>query len=156
MDLLGVCVDLHVFLPFLHREQLLKLLSKWVNCTGEVTLVVFFTSHLTRCQLLQKRVDPILKGLHCLGKQTGSHKSWLPWQKWWKKGAGKTNTPSLQWHHARHDYFMNVTVINTCVALTLLHSKRPKLHRVLAFLSAIGLTMFCNIILQFFVKILEE
>ena len=29
---------------------------------------------------------------------------------------------------------------HTCIALTLLHSERPKLHTILAFLSAIGLT----------------
>ena len=31
------------------------------------------------------RVDPIMKRLHCPGKQTGSHKSCFPLQNWWKK-----------------------------------------------------------------------
>ena len=60
-------------------------------------ILFFFASHLFRGQHLKERicsprskffplrVDPILKGLHCPGKQTGSHKSRLPLQKWRKK-----------------------------------------------------------------------
>ena len=33
-------------------------------------------------------------------------------------------------------------VVRSIVSLTLLHSEKPKLHRVLAFLSAVGLTVY--------------
>ena len=36
------------------------------------------------------------------------------------------------------------TMQHNHMLLTLLHSERPKLHRVLAILSAIGLKCFCN------------
>ena len=57
---------------------------------GSNSVIFIVASHLIRGQLLKKRicffrsrffpfkVDLILKGLQCLGKQTGSHKSCFP------------------------------------------------------------------------------
>ena len=54
------------------------------------SFIFIFASHLISGQLLKKRicsfrskffslrVDPIFRGLHCSGKQTGSHKSCFP------------------------------------------------------------------------------
>ena len=58
--------------------------------SGEATLIFIFASHLISGQLLKKRIcsprskffplreDPILTGLNCPGKQTGSPKSCFP------------------------------------------------------------------------------
>ena len=60
------------------------------RCTfrGSNTFIFIFVSHLIRGEPLQicsprseffpLRVDPILKGLHYSGKQTGSHKGCFP------------------------------------------------------------------------------
>ena len=58
--------------------------------SGEATLIFIFASYLIRGLLLKERIcsprskffplraDPILKGLHCPEKQTGSHKNCFP------------------------------------------------------------------------------
>ena len=73
-------------------------------------LVIFlFASHLIRGQLFKKKNlaiqeqffplkgNPILKGLHCPGKQTGSHKSCFPLQKKKLENHGSVLI-YLQWH----------------------------------------------------------
>ena len=55
---------------------------------GRNSFIFIFTSHLIGGQHLKKRicsprVDPVLKGLHCPGKQIGSEKKLSPFENWW-------------------------------------------------------------------------
>ena len=64
---------------------------------GSHSFIYIFASHFIRDQFLKKticsygsklfslRLDPILKVLHRLEKQTGSHKNCLPLKTWRKK-----------------------------------------------------------------------
>ena len=107
-------------------------------------------------QIFLLQVQPILEGFCGPRKQTGSHiccSSLIKWQKIMEVYPYKITLLHSEWPNL-HSFGCSECNRDTKAALftflTLLHSKRPKLYTILAFLSASGLKQFYKYIAKIF------